>query len=55
MLCLLACCFIGTLRHKVTILVRKLCVFSLICNRYDININEMVFLTHHLELSPAVY
>lgn len=42
MLCLLTCCFIGTLLGSVTILVCKLYVFSLICNRYDIKINEIV-------------
>lgn len=51
MSCLLTRCFIGTLLRSVTILVCKLYVFSLICSRYDIKINEMVFFTHQMELS----
>lgn len=54
MSCLLACCFIATLLHSRTILVCKLYVFTLICNRYDIKINEFMFLIHQQELSPVV-
>lgn len=55
MSCLLACCFIATLLHSRTILVCKLYIFTLICNRYDIKINEFIFLIHQQELSPVVY
>lgn len=42
MSCLLACCFIAILLHSRTVLVCKLYIFTLICNRYDIKINEFV-------------
>lgn len=54
MSCLLAYCFIATLLHSRTILVCKLYVFTLICNRYDIKINEFMFLIHQQELSLVV-
>lgn len=53
MSCLLACCFIATLLHSRTILVCKLYIFTLICHKCDIKINEFMFLIHQQELSPA--
>lgn len=46
MSCLYARCFIAILLHSRKILVCKFYVFSLICNRYDIKINEFMFLTY---------
>lgn len=55
MSCLLACCFIATLLHSRTILVCKPHILTLIWNRYDIKINEFMFLIHQQELSLVVY
>ena len=55
MSCLLACCFIATLLHSRPTLVYKLYIFTLIWSRYNIKINEFMFLIHQKELSLVIY